>query len=341
MGGGDSFLSLALLAKVQRSHQRRRMMKESDAMTLLQLLETVDFAPTSIASYLSFHELGKLSATTRRLRYHHTTIGEFFYGTCTVHVPTTGSYEDGIGGGGIDSFVQRMTERASRLVTRVRLHDASYLDHASRFVNAKELEFLESTWKTSYAKELWRFPRLETLALYDSNACDGSFLVHLPRLRKLELCRGCTIVDAMPIASLVHLAHLAMDVRYVTNFQFLAGLVHLETLELYEFQGDDLRHLPLLLRLKTLKVRGRIRSLAGLEMLPTIKNLALEILEALSIARGCVDEAHEHVALCIHQRSRPRALCEPPAAANARGVRRLHSRRPRPRRPAPTARIGV
>ena len=90
---------------------------------------------------------------------------------------------------GTTTFVQRMTKRAAHLVTRVRLQDPTCLDQAACFHNAKEIDIVdkEAVWSEKSARNLVRFPHLETLVMDGSNVLDHSFLAHLPHLRHLDL----------------------------------------------------------------------------------------------------------------------------------------------------------
>ena len=200
-------------------------------MTLLQLLDSVEFAATAIASYLTLADLGFLSATTRVLRYQHAAIGDAFYATSIVRVPE--AHADGDSGGA--TFIERMPDHAARLVTRVRIEDASYLDQARRFVHAKEIDLLsnhercqEAAAVSAKTRALRHFARLETLTIRDQGVLDHSFLAHLPRLRKLQLHNstgGIAILDAsaVAIAALEHLEHLDINVGHATSLKFLAG----------------------------------------------------------------------------------------------------------------------
>ena len=236
-----------------------------------------------------------------------------------------------------------MQERVARLVTRVRIPDPSALAQARCFPNTKEIDFVDivAVWPTSQVKEVRRFPRLETLVNHNSNVCAGSFLAHLPRPRKLELCYGCAVVDVSPIAALVHLEHLAVDVQYALSLTFLEGLIHLESLVLCSLQSD-LRSMPLLPRLKSMEARGGLTTgwLQGIERLHTIETLALFLWRADSLVPVAalpkltsltLDGGIFDLALLAHH----------PAPAENQRAHWLHSRCAGVARPAPTACVGV
>ena len=188
----------------------------TQSLTLLQLLANVEFAATAILSFLTPLDLGDLSATARVLRDDRSAVYDAFYATTIVCMPTADAFD---GGGAEDPrllFVQRMQERKAHLVTRVRVPDASFLDQASCFSNAKEVVFV-SDKKASTTKWLRRFPRLEVLELPESTVFDPCFLGHLPRLRKLDLLVGFCAVNASLTPPLAHLEHLAISVECATS----------------------------------------------------------------------------------------------------------------------------
>ena len=74
-----------------------------------------------------------------------------------------------------------MRERAARLVTRVRLPDASCLDQANRFPNATEIELVHGA--KSRTNGLRCFPRLENLTIGWDGLVSHLFFAQLGRRR--------------------------------------------------------------------------------------------------------------------------------------------------------------
>ena len=317
------------------------------AHKLLGLLKTPDFDATVLVGFLTLHELGHLSATTKRLRYRNRAVGDAFYATCIVRVPTT--TDAAAGDGAHDTFVQRMPERVAHLVTRVRIKDPSCLAHAICFANAREIDFVKQTWtkqpktlrrpfgkvETFHEKLTWgpstiqqllRFSCLETLTMRTANVFDPSFLAHLPTLRQLTLVDKRGFMDVSLLPPLAHLEHLAIDVGHEHSTQFADGLVNL----------------PVWPRLKSLELRSTaIRSLQGLERLDTIERLSLACPRAQAHESDARQRRRRRCTQRDRTRARPCAACAPPEAAGIAHRKGARSRLARGWDVAAAARVGV